>query len=160
MSIQNWSNYFNPPRQSWGNYSEKPKIQTSFEAEIKAAADRSEKINPFLPNVVIGDEISALQAKSWSDQRHSDIRPRLFDKGSKVHRLIDTGSMISTTSRKPEDSVNPNLVLQAVNNSPMKTYGFRIIDVKIGRKTYQVKAVIVDLNQEIPGMDFLDQYKL
>ena len=68
--------------------------------------------------------------------------------------------MISTTKKKPEDKENPDLVLQAVNNSPMKTYGFREIPVKIGRKTYQIKAVVVDLDHEILGMDFINRYRL
>ena len=84
----------------------------------------------------------------------------MFDKGSKVYRLVDTGSMISTTSKLPEDKLNPIFTLQAVNNPPMPTYGFRVIPVKIGRKTYEIEAVIVDLKQEILGMDFLRKFKL
>ena len=42
----------------------------------------------------------------------------------------------------------------------MKTYGFRKVPVKIGRKTYEIEAVIVDIDQEILGMDFLNKFKL
>ena len=160
VSVSKWSQYFNPSKQTWGNYPTKPSIQTDFETQVKEAAVRSEQIDPFLPNIETGSKISAMLAKQWSSQRQSDIRPRLFDKGSQIHRLIDTGSMISTTAKKEGDTLNPHLVLQAVNNSPMPTYGFRNIDVKIGRKTYPIKAVIVDVNQEILGMDFLENFKL
>ena len=32
--------------------------------------------------------------------------------------------------------------------------------VKIGRKSYEIKAVVCDVGQDILGMDFLDKYKL
>lgn len=146
--------------EAWGVYPQKPVSQVDFEKIVHASAEKSVNIDPFQEHFEVGSLISAVQAKAWNNSKHSDIRPRLYDTGSKVYKLIDTGSMISTTAKKPEDKLNPNMVLQAVNNSPMKTYGFRKVDVKIGRKTYQVEAVVVDLGQEILGMDFLNTYKL
>ena len=65
---------------------------------MKVAAVESETIDPFQPNIEVGSVVNQAEAKTWSHSRHNDIRPRLFDKGEKLHRLVDTGSMISTTS--------------------------------------------------------------
>ena len=56
MSVSKWSEYFSPTTQTWGNYSIKPAAQENFEARVKAAMIRSEQINPFLPNIEIGNE--------------------------------------------------------------------------------------------------------
>ena len=106
------------------------------------AAVKSEQTDPFQKHIELDSAINAVQA---------NIRPRLYDKGNKIHRLVDTGSMISTTAKQKGDKLNENLVLQAFNNTPMKTYSFRTVEVKIGRKTYPIEAVIVDLPQEILG---------
>ena len=89
-----------------------------------------------------------------------DIRPRLFDKSTNQFRLIDTGSMITATAKKPGDKVDNTFRLVAVNGSQITTYGVREIIVKIGRKTYKMEAVICDIEQDILGMDFIDHYKL
>ena len=161
VNTLNWSNYFSPPTSAWGNHLSKPKEQTKFELDVQNAIEISQKIDAFQPNIEVGTKVENLDAINWnSEARFCDIRPRLFDKSANTFRLIDTGSQISTTKKLPGDEPDPNYRLKAVNNSSIQTYGFREITVKINRKAYKVKAVIVDLNQEILGMDFLNSYKL
>ena len=70
----------------------------------------------------------------WDKTRKGvDVRPRLVDKKSGVARLIDSGSMITATAKKPGDMPDNSRRLVAVNGSSIQTYGTREIEVKIGR---------------------------
>ena len=95
-----WSEYFGPSPSVWGLHTQKPNIQSNFEEMTKQALERSVEINPFQKEIPVGAEVSSTEAFHWSNARYNDIRPRLFDKGSLTHRLIDTGSMISTTKKE------------------------------------------------------------
>ena len=108
----------------------------------------------------VGEVISAAEALGWNNQQGVDIRPRLVDKATKVARLLDTGSMITATVRKPEDKPDNSVRLVAVNGSTIQTYGSRLIEVKIGRKAYSIEAIVCDVAQDILGMDFVDKFKL
>ena len=89
------------------------------------------------PEWEIGEIVSAADAVGWDKTRKGvDVRPRLVDKKSGVARLIDSGSMITATAKKPGDIPDNSRRLVAVNGSPIQTYGTREIEVKIGRKTY------------------------
>ena len=46
----------------------------------------------------IGSVIPAVEALHWSVGQNCDVRPRLLDKSTGTHRLLDTGSQISTTN--------------------------------------------------------------
>ena len=128
---------------------------------MTAAIETCSEVNPFLESKPLGTVVSSAEALDWDVKtRTCDIRPRLFDKANNCFRLVDTGSQISTTKKLPEDVLNTNFSLQAVNNTQMKTYGFRDISIRIGRKTYHIKAVIIDVDQEILGMDFINKYRL
>ena len=109
----------------------------------------------------LGSVVSAVEAKDWSPAVHNcDIRPRLLDKATGAFRLIDSGSQITATRRQPDDKIDPTLKLVAVNGSQIQTYGIRQLNIKIGRKSYEIPAVICDIQQDILGMDFLNKYKL
>ena len=82
-----WSNYFNPPPTSWGYHNIKPQSQTEFERKIEMAAIQSEQIDPFQPEIEVGSVVNHSDAKLWSNNRHNDIRPRLFDKGENIFYL-------------------------------------------------------------------------
>ena len=74
--------------------------------------------------VPIGTVIPAVEAVHWSiGDQNCDIRPRLTDKSTGVERLLDTGSQISTTQRRPDDKEDESFRLIAVNGSKIKTYG-------------------------------------
>ena len=107
----------------------------------------------------VGVVIPAVDAVGGSFS-NCDIRPRLLDKKSGRFRLIDSGSQITATVRSPEDKLDPTMRLVAVNGSKIDTYGVKQIEVKLGRKSYQVEAVVCDIQQDILGMDFIKKYKL
>ena len=84
---------------SVGNSRKKPPVQTNFEELVTNALEQSAIIDPFQESIPVGAKISSTEAMNWDNSKYNDIRPRLYDKGSKIHRLIDTGSMITTTKR-------------------------------------------------------------
>ena len=121
----------------------------------------AENVDPFQADLPIGTVVRAVDALDWKvGQRACDIRPRLYDKTAKVNRLLDSGSQISVTKKRPEDKIDNSFRLIAVNGSKITTYGVRDIEVKIGRKEYKIPAVICDVPQEILGMDFINKFKL
>ena len=73
--------------------------------------------------------------------------------------MIDSGSQISVTRRRPGDKLDNSLRLVAVNGLKISTYGVREIEVKINRKKYDMPAVICDVEQDILGFDFLNKFK-
>ena len=89
-----------------------------------------------------------------------DIRPRLKDDSTGQFRLVDTGSQITVTCKGPNDVINNTIKLVAVNGSQINTYGVKNIKIKIGRKSYEIEAVVCDVAQDILGMDFLNKFKL
>ena len=105
--------------------------------------------------------IRAIDAVDWSIGRHNcDIRPRLVDKSTGISRLVDSGSQISVTQKLPEDKVDQNLKLVAVNGTKIETYGVREVEFQINRKTYKMPMVICDVKQDILGMDFITKFRL
>ena len=131
--------------------------QSQFNEAVNAAIEVAAQVDPYKTIVPEGVVIPTLDAVNWSG--NVDIRPRLVEK-SGVERLIDSGAQISATVRLPSDRPDQNVSLVAVNGSKIKTYGVRVINVKIGRKMYSIEAVICDIKQDILGMDFLHKYKL
>ena len=118
-------------------------------------------MNPFESDLPEGTVIRAVDAVDWSVGRHNcDIRPRLLDKSTGISRLVDSGSQISVTQKLPGDTIDKSLKLVAVNGSKIETYGVREIEVKIGRKSYKMPAVVCDVKQDILGMDFIAKFKL
>ena len=105
--------------------------------------------------------IPAIEAVNWNPFLHDcDVRPRLLDKSTGQFRLLDTGSQITAVKRTPEDKLDTSVRLIAVNGSKIDTYGTKVIKVKIGRKTYEMPAVVCDISQDILGADFVNRYKL
>ena len=135
--------------------------QASFSQMAIESLEIAANVDPYQSDLQVGVEIPAVLASGWvNGQRNVDIRPRLVDSSSGEARLIDTGAQISATRRLPGDKVDESLNLVAVNGSKINTYGQRVISFKIGRKTYQIQAVICDVTQDILGSDFISKYKL
>ena len=124
-----------------------------FEPDEKKEAKRRRLKNPTLV-------LRAVDAVGWGAGRNCDIRPRLLDKCTGISRLLDSGSQISVTKKGPDDKLDHAFKLVAVNGSKIPTYGVKEIEIKIGRKTYSMPAVVCDIQQDILGMDFLTKYKL
>ena len=135
--------------------------RASWDSLVVSAMTIASAVNPYEPDLPVGTVIPAVEAVNWSiGNRNCDIRPRLLDKSSGKARLLDSGSQISITSKGPDDKLDSSLRLVAVNGSKIDTYGIRTVDVKIGRKTYPIPAVICDIEQDILGMDFIAKFRL
>ena len=132
--------------------------QSLFREAVNAALELSAEVDPYQEILPEGVVVPTLDAVNWFN-RNVDIRPRLVEK-SGIERLIDSGAQISATVKQPSDRPDQNVSLVAVNGSRIKTYGVREINLKIGRKTYSIQAVVCDIKQDILGMDFLSKYKL
>ena len=79
---------------------------------------------------------------------------------SKTWTLLDSGSCVSIIPRKPEDKIDSNFRLRSVNGSSIPTFGSQMVEIRIGRKTYEIEAVKVDIQQKILGWDFFKKYSL
>ena len=131
-------------------------IQSIWNARVSSAVDRACQVDPFETNLPEGVVVPTIDAVDWNGRRGCDIRPRLWDAASKKFRLVDSGSMITATAKLPTDKVDNTFNLVAVNGSQIKTYGVRKLEVKINRKKYEMEAIVCDINQDILGMDFLN----
>ena len=143
----------------WGERSE---IQNSWSIRCAQAVDSIADYNPYLRDPVAGEEIPALEAVAWVQGTHRgfDCRPKVFDGESKSWKLCDTGSMVTVIKKSKEDKRDYNKILQAVNGSKIAVYGQKEVNVRIGRKTYKIEAIVADVEQDILGWDFFDKYKL
>ena len=110
-----------------------------------------------------GQEVPAVHAVAWVNGSRGggfDCRPKVFDGVSKSWKLCDTGSMVTVIKRDKDDKIDYSKVLQAVNGSNIAVYGQKEISVRIGRKNYDIKATIADVEQDILGWDFFSKHKL
>ena len=77
--------------------------------------------------------------------------------------LIDTGAEVSVIPPTPTDRRHrqDKLNLQAVNDTPIATYGNRLLTINIGlRQNFQWIFTVADVKQPIIGSDFLQHYHL
>ena len=91
---------------------------------------------------------------------------RLFcitDRNCGYQFLVDTGAEISILPPSHAERKRPNehLTLQAVNGSPIATYGNRSLTLELGlRRTFRWVFVIADVERPILGADFLRHFHL
>ena len=146
-------------KENWSCYPFKPVCQGQFEDNVEKAADQIAEDNPYL-NVVAG-EIAAIDAVRFNPGSYGlDIRPKVFDNKSKTWTLLDTGSCVSIIPKGPNDTIDPNFRLRSVNGTSISTFGSDKIEVRIGRKSYEVEAIKVDIPQRILGWDFFKKFSL
>ena len=149
-----------PISEPWGPYPFKPVCQVQWDQTVTEAVDKIAEDNPYL-SYKPGDEVSALEFINWINGAYGqDIRPKLFDNITKSYVLFDTGAMKSCVPKLPSDKINKNFTLRTANGQPMPTYGYRQLSIRIGRKNYDIQAVITDVKQNIIGMDFIHTHKL
>ena len=126
----------------WSVYTKKPVGQIEFERQVSQAVQNIAEDNPFLS--VEAGEISAIDAiKHVPGSYGLDIRPKVFDNITQSWILLDSGSCVTCTTKKPGDSIDPNFRLRSVNGGIIPTYGSEEISVRIGRKEYKIKAIKV-----------------
>ena len=90
---------------------------------------------------------------------------RLFylkDHLSHFHFLVDTGAAVSVIPPSSSDrSHKSSICLQAVNNTPITTFGSRSLTLDLGlRRTFHWVFVIADVGRPILGADFLHHFNL
>ena len=104
----------------------------------------------------------SLMATYVTDQLPS----RLFyvtDRTTCLRFLVDTSAQVSIIppSRIDHKNRQANLVLQAVNDTAIATYGTNFLTLDLGlRRAFQWVFVIADVATPILGADFLHGYKL
>ena len=92
--------------------------------------------------------LPSLAASSWPEgHKGLDARPRFIDGISKEYCLVDSGSAITAVAPLPTDTVRPDLALIAANGTLIECYGYRKIDIQIGRKTYSIDAAIAKVEE-------------
>ena len=94
---------------------------------------------------------------------NSDVRPKLVDKLSGKHILIDTGASRSVWSRLdfPDCPIDPFKALKAVNSSTISTFGLKTIKIQVSDDyAFSHDFVLADLSQAVLGWDYLAAAKL
>lgn len=88
----------------------------------------------------------------------------IFDPLSNVHFLIDSGSDVSILPGRHADRSNDNkfnFSLYAANNTPVRTYGSRLLTVSLGlKRTFTWRFILADTDRAIIGADFLHKFHL
>ena len=74
---------------------EKQKIQDRWKSMCSEAIDQIAEHNPYLPDVIAGEEIPAIDAVAWVQGSRGgfDCRPKLYDGVSKSWKLCDMGNL-------------------------------------------------------------------
>ena len=87
----------------------------------------------------------------------------ITDRSGGTRFLVDTGSEVSVILPRAGDRkcTTDSLTLQAVNNTPIPTYGTRLLTLNLGLcHTFQWVFVITDVQRPIIGADFLHHFGL
>ena len=111
------------------------------------------------PKYLIGDEVSAIEAVNDPELR-TDSRPRFFDNITKTWSLLDSGSCVSCIPKQPNDKIDSKFKLRAVNGQSIPTFGTEMVQIRIGRKTYEIEAIKTEIPQRILGWDLFQKYNL
>ena len=84
-----------------------------------------------------------------------DFRPKIFNRTQLA--LLDTGAMGSIYPKEQykDAELNTHVTLEAVNKSQFPTFGTRIKQIKIGRKTYTQDVILADISTPILGWDLI-----
>ena len=91
---------------------------------------------------------------------------RLFyvtDSSTGFKFLVDTGAQVSIIPPSPTDRHirHTNLILEAVNGTPIRTFGTRSLTLSLGlRRTFRWVFVIAETGTPILGADFLRHHRI
>ena len=143
---------------SWGNHTDKPVQQTKWEQTVRSECE----------NIIVNNGAQYFpylhipQICSTGSSQDKNVRPYMKDPKSERWMLVDTGAVVTVWPKAdfPEAKLNEKLCLQAVNRSKIPTFGTRIKDYKIGRKTYRHEVILADVAEPVIGFDFLKKYLL
>ena len=94
------------------------------------------------PEFKVGEEVSAIEALNHLPNIFGlDTRPKVFDNVSKQWVLLDSGSVVSCYPAGPDDIADPTFKLKSVNGGTIDTFGYKIMTLRLGRKTYTIQAL-------------------
>ena len=113
-------------------------------------------------------KIESIQIDSVSDNEHDDImytaieaermnsesidmRPCVKDKRSGQWILLDSGAAVTAIPPEPGDIPDPKVRLKAVNGTRLKSYGTKLLEIQVNRKTYPILAIKTDVKYPILG---------
>ena len=99
-------------------------------------------------------EAAAMSGTDW------DMRPHVLDKRTGQYILLDSGAQVTACPPDPGDVVDPTTTLKAVNNTRLKCYGYKTLEVQINRKSYPIRAIKTDIDSPILGWDFQRKHRL
>ena len=107
----------------------------------------------------LGQSLVATGITGLNDHSHLFY---IVDACHNLHFLIDTGAEVSIIPLTSADMNNRcRLTLQAVNNSPVSTFGTRSLTLNLGlHRTFHWVFVIAEVKTPILGADFLCYYGL
>ena len=103
--------------------------------------------------------VTALEAANMQFQNY-DMRPHVLDKLTNTYFLLDSGAQVSACPPDPGDVVDHSVSLKAVNNSKLKCYGYKDMEIQINRKRYPIRAIKTDVSTPILGWDFTRAHRL
>ena len=89
-----------------------------------------------------------------------DFRPHLKDKKTGTFMLVDSGSQCSACPPDPGDQVDTSIALKAINGTQLRCYGFKEVEIKLGRKLIKYRLIKADVETTVLGWDFLRKNKL
>ena len=151
----------------WGSYSEKPEIQSQWESAVAAELSGIDTIRSDFRDIPrrfdsLPPHLAHLAGTTWQNIISNDIRPRVENKMTKEWLLIDSGAMLTVypRSRYPGAQMDQHQSIRAINKTKINTYGTTVIQIRIGRKTYNHVATIADVDQPVLGWDFCKKFKL
>ncbi|CAA9993708.1 unnamed protein product, partial [Nesidiocoris tenuis] len=101
-------------------------------------------------------QLEAVGDGSWS------CRLIIRDRTSGTSYLIDTGSELSVLPPSREEKKNmSSFTLYAANETPIKTYGQRLLNLDLGlRRIFPFVFTLADVSRPIIGADFLQHFGL
>ena len=97
--------------------------QDEVQAEGVSNNAQSSKECPQVASASPPDELPAFQAVHWPEGlQNVDLRPHLWDAALQEFLLIDSGSQITATCKRPGDKIDNSVRLIVVNGSRINTY--------------------------------------
>ena len=107
------------------------------------------------------DTLPSLEAFGWEPGAHGvDLRTHVYDHVTQEWLLVNSGSQITAYPPEPGDQEDPHMCLKAVNGTKIKCFGYKKIEVRIGRKTYGFQAVKAQVESPVLGWDFVTHHRL
>ena len=112
---------------------------------------------PNRPKVIELNSLSAAQPPTINTKPLLHVR----DEVSNTLFLVDTGAEVSLLPpTRPDLAKAPSMNLVAANGSAIKSYGTRLLELRINHNKYTWRFQVADVHKPIIGADFLRSHSL